>query len=326
MTKEPEEPRTRGDLEFAILGQEPRFTALEVATETGITVDQARRLWWALGFPEHGLEVAFTEADVEAVSRLIGIVDSGAIPFDIAVELTRAVGQTMARLADWEVSTLAHRIEEVSEDGTSRINTAISMVEAVNPPFEELIRYAWRRHLAASVGRLEALGANDEDLHAVQVTVGFADIVNFTGLSNEMSQERLGDVVDKFESRAADVVAGQRGRIIKSLGDAVLFVNEDPVRALRTAEGIIQVVGRDPRLPDVRLGLATGSVVTRLGDVFGPAVNLASRLTAVARRNRVIIDKATADLLPPEHFATQELPERPIRGFGVLQPVSVRRK
>ena len=83
--------------------------------------------------------------------------------------------------------------------------------------------------------------------------------------------------------------------MIKSIGDSVLFVNDDPIRAYDTAEGIINVIGRDSRMPDVRVGLASGSVVMRLGDVFGPPVNLAARLTAVARRNRIIIDAATAD-------------------------------
>ena len=70
----------------------------------------------------------------------------------------------------------------------------------------------------------------------------------------------------------------------------MLFVHEDPIAAYDIAEGIIDVIGRDPRMPDVRVGLASGSVVMRLGDVFGPPVNLAARLTAVARRNRVIVD------------------------------------
>ena len=121
------------------------------------------------------------------------------------------------------------------------------------------------------------------------------------------------------------MVAAQRGRVIKSIGDSVLFVNDDPVRAYDTAEGIINVIGRDSRMPDVRVGLASGSVVMRLGDVFGPPVNLASRLTAVARRNRIIIDGATADLLPEAEFETRPLPARPVRGFGIVEPVSVRR-
>ena len=84
-----------------------------MAAETGVTIEELRRLWRALGFPEHGAEVAFTRSDAEAVSTLSGIVESGAIDFDVAVMLTRAVGQTMARLADWEVATLVHRVEEL---------------------------------------------------------------------------------------------------------------------------------------------------------------------------------------------------------------------
>ncbi len=325
---EPDGQRARDELERAILGEVPVFNALEVAEETGVTVEQLQRLWRALGFPEHGLEVAFTHADAGAVSTLLGIVQSDLIDEDMGVNLTRAVGQTMARLADWEVATLVHRVEELEKgDGAtgSRIGQAIRLVQQMNEPFEKLVIYAWRRHLAAAVSRIEALGANEEDLHTTDVTVGFADIVSFTSLSNQLSQDRIGDLVELFESRCADVVAAHRGRVIKSIGDSVLFVNPDPVRAYDTAAGIINVVGGDSRMPDVRLGLASGSVVMRLGDVFGPPVNLASRLTRVARRNRIIIDTATADLLPEDQFETRRLPARPVRGFGLVEPVAVRR-
>jgi adenylate cyclase len=320
---------TRDALERAILGEPPVFNAQQVSAETGVTVEEAQRLWRALGFPEHGPEAtAFNHADVHAVTTLLEAVASGLIDFDTAVNLTRALGQTMARLSDWEVGTLIHRVEELEsgEDATgSRIGSAMRVVQEFSKPFEELMIYAWRRHLAAAVARIEALGANEEDLHTVQLTVGFADIVSFTALSNEISEDRIGDLVEVFESRCADVVASQRGRVIKSIGDSVLFVNDDPIRAYDTAEGIIQVIGRDPRMPDVRVGLATGSVVMRLGDVFGPPVNLAARLTAVARRNRVIIDETTARRLPDDQFETRRLPARPVRGFGDLEPVAVRR-
>lgn len=325
--KEPDRPAS-DELERAILGQDPVFNAPEVADQTGVTIDEARRLWRALGFPEHGLETAFTDADTEALSTLLGVVRSGLIDFDMAVNLTRAVGQTMARLADWEVATLVHRVEELEagEEATgSRIGSALRLIDEIQGPFEELLVYVWKRHLAAAVARVEALGANEEDLNTVPLTVGFADIVSFTALSNRLTEERIGDLVELFESRCADVVAAQRGRVIKSIGDSVLFVNDDPVRAYDTAEGIINVIGRDSRMPDVRVGLASGSVVMRLGDVFGPPVNLASRLTAVARRNRIIIDQETADLLPATEFETRPLPARPVRGFGIVEPVAVRR-
>ena len=327
MMTEPDE--TPGQqLEQAILGEDVVYNALEVAAETGATIEQAQRLWRALGFPDRAGERAFTQADADAVSTLLALVEQGAIDFDMAVDLTRAVGQTMARLADWEVGTLVHRVQELeSGDGAtgSRATTALGLLEALNEPFEGLLVYVWRRHLAAAVARVEALGADDADLHTTEVTVGFADIVQFTALTNRLDHDRIGDLVEIFESRCADVVAGQRGRVIKSLGDAVLFVNEDPIRAYDTAEGIITVVGRDKRMPDVRVGLSTGSVVTRLGDVFGPPVNMAARLTAVARRNRIIVDGATAERLPDDQFETRALPARPVRGFGLVEPVAVRR-
>jgi len=321
-----EAPRDR--LERAILGEEPVFDALGVSAETGVSIEEARRLWRALGFPEHGSETAFTKSDATAVSTLVDVVASGLIDFDLAVNLTRAVGQTMAKLADWEVASLVQRVEELEagEQATgSRVGSAMRIVEEFNAPFEQLMLYAWRRHLAAAVARVEALGANEEDLHTTQITVGFADIVSFTALSNQLTEARIGDLVELFESRCADVVASQRGRVIKSIGDAVLFVNDDPIRAYDTAEGIINVIGRDARMPDVRVGLASGSVVMRLGDVFGPPVNMAARLTAVARRNRIIIDAATASLLPEDQFETRRLPARPVRGFGIVEPVAVRR-
>ncbi|WP_341923854.1 adenylate/guanylate cyclase domain-containing protein [Nocardioides psychrotolerans] len=315
-------------LERAILRQDPLYSAADVAEQSGITLDEARRLWRALGFPEHGGEKAFTQADVGAVATLVGAVDAGLFDLDLAVNLTRGVGQTMARLADWEVGALVHRVEELEsgDDATgSREGSALRLIEDLSEPFESLLIYAWRRHLAAAVVRMQAMSAGPEDLHTTKVSVGFADIVSFTALSNEISREKVGDLVELFESRCADVIATQRGRVIKSLGDSVLFVNDDPIAAYDTAEGIINVVGRDSRMPDVRVGLASGSVIMRLGDVFGPPVNMAARLTAVARRNRIIIDAATAALLPVDQFETRRLPARPVRGFGLVEPVAVRR-
>lgn len=324
----PDRPPSRRELEQSILGDAPEFTAVEVASEAGVTIDQVRRLWRALGFPEVHQEAFFTPSDVEAVGRVFSFVDSGAIDFDMAVMLTRALGQTMSRLADWQVATLVGRVEELEqgEEATgSRMGSALRLVDEVNPAFEILLTYAWRRHLAAAVARVEALGATEEDLHTTHVTVGFADIVHFTALSNKLDDEGIGDLVEVFEARCHDVVSNAGGRVIKSIGDSVLFVSDNAERALEICEGIITVIGRDPRMPDVRLGLASGSVVTRMGDVFGPAVNLAARMTAVARRNRIIVDHATADLLPEGQFDTRVLPARPVRGFGLVEPVAVRR-
>lgn len=322
-------PDRRSRLDRAILGEDPAHTAFEVAEQAGVTVEETRRLWRALGFPEMVGEVAFNDGDVAAVTAVIGIVDSGAVEFDMAVNLTRAVGRTMARLADWEVATLASRVEELEASDQargSRTESALRLLDEINAPFEQLLTYAWRRHLAAAVTRMEALGQHAEDLHTTDVTVGFADLVSFTALSNEIDKEQIGDLVELFEGRCHDVVSTVGGRIIKSLGDSVLFVVDSAVGGVEIAEGIINVVGRDSRMPDVRVGLASGGVVMRLGDVFGPPVNMAARLTHVARRNRLIVDQRTADLLPPEDFEWRRLPARPVHGFGLVEPVAVRRR
>src|SRR5689334_2953650 len=155
-------------LEHAILGDDVVYNAVEVAAETGATIEHAQRLWRALGFPDRGSERAFTQGDADAVSTLLRLVEDGSIDFDMAVDLTRAVGQTMARLADWEVATLVHRVQELAADDLatgSRATSAVKMIEQMNAPFEHLLVYVWRRHLAAAVGRIQALGAREEDLH-----------------------------------------------------------------------------------------------------------------------------------------------------------------
>lgn len=325
----PDRTPTVADLERAILGEEPRRSGSDVAEEAGVPLEDARRLWRALGFADAGGTRAFTDGDAEALALVARAVRETGLDFETMLRLTRAVGHTVARLADWEVATLSTAVEEFArttpETLPASMRSGLDLIEKLAPHFDQLLVYSFRRHLAAAVGRIEMLGAIDEDLHVAQATVGFADLVQFTALSNELDEHEIGDLVEVFESRCSDVIADHNGRVIKTLGDSVLFLESDPAQAIDIALDIIAVIGRDDRLPAVRLGLATGPVVLRMGDVYGPPVNLAARFTAVARRNRVIIDERTAALLPVTEFETRPLPARPIRGFGDLEPFTVRR-
>lgn len=316
------------DLERAILGETPSLRGSDVAAAAGVSLEDARRLWRALGFPDAANQSAFTSADRDALVMVARAVSESGIDFETMLRLTRAVGQTVSRLADWEVSTLSSAVEEfAARDGASPdlMRSAVRLVEVISPHFDDLLVYSWRRHLAAAVGRIEAFSAATEDESVTEATVGFADLVSFTALSNELGEEELGDLVEIFETRCSDVIADHNGRVIKTLGDSVLFLEPDPAAAIDIALDIIAVVGRDERLPAVRIGIATGPVVLRMGDVYGPPVNLAARFTAVARRNRVIIDARTAELLPEDDYETRPLPARPLRGFGDVEPVTVRR-
>lgn len=311
------------DLERAILGAVPELTGEQVAAAAGLSVEQAQRLWRALGFPGADGASAFSSADADALARVAAIERQGDLDFDTIVRMTRAVGQTMDRLAEWEVATLVSQLDK-AEDGSSKRDVALRLVQGVGPDFEALLTYVWRRHLVAAVARVESIeGAADEQL--TEATVGFADLVAFSALTNRLGDDEIGDLVEVFESRSHDVVARRGGRVVKTLGDSVLFTAATPEGGVEIAWDIVQVIGGDKRLPDVRVGLVTGSVVLRMGDVYGPAVNLAARLVGVARRNRVITDAHTAGRLPEHLYETRILPARPVRGFGDLEPVAVRR-
>lgn len=318
------------DLARAILGAEPTFTSEEIAAAAGLSYDEIRRLWRALGFPDSAGSKAFVPADLDALQTVRAIIGTGVVDADTVVRLTRALGSTMSRLADWQVSTIAEvlerRIAASDDEGADAWATSgRAVAEALGPVFERLLVYAWRRHLAASASRAEALAADEEDLLRMVVTVGFADLVAFTKLSNGLDDDGLADLVEEFETRCIDVITEGGGRPIKTLGDAVLFVAETPELATDIAFAVVAEIGGDRDLPDVRVGLGTGQVISRLGDVYGPPVNLASRLTAVARRNRVIIDRATADGLS-DRFETRAMAQRHLRGFGTVEPLTVRHR
>jgi adenylate cyclase len=319
----------REDLEREILGEQPTMTVDGIVDGGEVPIDVARRLWRALGFPDAGGAPAFTTADGEAMRLLMSLVDDGHLDLDTAIKLTRAVGHTMARLADWQVATLSEYVESLEAAGRgtgSRLQTGLGVLRDVGPPFEELMAYAWRRHLAAAVSRVEALGARDSDLHTVIVSVGFADIVSFTHLSNGIDEDRIADLVENFESACADLVTAGGGRVIKTLGDSVLFITAAPRQAVTIACDLIEHIGHEEHLPDVHVGIATGPVVMRLGDVFGSPVNLASRLTHIARRNRVLCDAVTAQAMDDvDGYAARSMTARHIQGFGTLQPISIRR-
>jgi adenylate cyclase len=273
---------------------------------------------------EVGESIAYGEPDVAAMATVGGAIESGVMDEQTVFRMTRALGTTMARLADWQISTLVEQVEHDVQDGkaSTRLEAAIDLAQNAAPGFEHLMIYAWRRHLAAAAARIEALGAADEELLSTTMTVGFADLSRFTSLSNGLDDNSLGALVENFETRCADIVTAHGGRVIKTLGDAVLFVSNDPKEGTRTALDLVRQIAKRTELPNVCVGLATGSVISRLGDVYGPPVNLAARLSHVARSNRVLVDDATAEGIGDE-FDTRALPPRPLRGFGNISPITV---
>lgn len=311
------------DMEELVLGAPRRYTSGQVAQMVGIPLEEARRLWRGLGFPDFGPARAFTDADVEALSHLLELIGSGLLPEPVAAQFVRSVGQTMARFAEWQTEAW---VEYIGGELTGQRSEQVAGAAGdVMPQLEPLVLYAWRRHLAASTTRaMESL--TDHNTVGQRLAVGFADLVGFTRLSRSLSEAELGRLVETFEAAAADVVTSLGGRLVKTLGDEVLFVAFKPDSAVELGLRMVEVMREQGMMPELRVGIAYGQVLSRMGDVFGTTVNLASRLTALAPKNTVVIDRDLAAALGDDPaFDLQPMWRRPVRGLGLVEPWTVQR-
>ncbi|MFE9805052.1 adenylate/guanylate cyclase domain-containing protein [Streptomyces sp. NPDC005548] len=333
-------------LEGLILGAERRYTPFQAARSAGVSMELASRFWRAMGFADIGQAKALTEADVLALRRLAGLVEAGLLSEAMAVQVARSTGQTTARLAEWQIDSFLEGLTEPPEPGMTRTEVTYPLMELLLPELEEFLVYVWRRQLAAATGRV-VQAADDEEMVDRRLAVGFADLVGFTRLTRRMEEEELGELVEAFETTAADLVAAHGGRLIKTLGDEVLYSADDAGVAAEIALRLIETMANDETMPELRVGIAFGTVTTRMGDVFGTTVNLASRLTSIAPRDAVLVDGAFAEELtrtgdapaseaeaaeaaaaaekegeePPSYrFALQPMWQRPVRGLGVIEP------
>jgi adenylate cyclase len=136
----------------------------------------------------------------------------------------------------------------------------------------------------------------------------------------------LARLVNRFETVCSDVVLRQGGRVIKTVGDEILFVADTAEQAVDIGLDLAETMDTDPMLPQVRVGVATGEVVARMGDVYGPTVNLASRLTGLSNPSRVLIEGETAkQIADSPHLEPATLGEAVLQDFGTVHMFGVRR-
>ena len=283
------------EVERALLGSKRVFTRKEVADRAGVPIDVAEELWQQLGFPRTGDDdVAFTKEDLKALQRTNELISLGILTPESQAALVRTWGRSFARLAEWQVNLLA---EIAIEDDTPQ-KTLSELMDAVLPRVEKLQNYVWRRHLAGAANRLLDHAADGAPGTTSTMAVGFVDIVGYTGQSKTLTDGELVHWVEYFENEMTRTVVDLGGRVIKTIGDEVLFVTDDPVSAAEVAL-IVTERGEDAddEFPRVRAGIAYGDVVSRLGDVYGPIVNIAARLTSVARPGSVLVDRGAYETL-----------------------------
>lgn len=313
------------DLERRLRGGTRYLRSREVARAVGVSLMSARKLWRALGFPVVTDEdLAFTDADQEALGRVVGLVRDGIVDEDTAIALARAVGQTTDRLVSWQTEALVeHLVRTHGPEGGDRM---VETIDAIAGDLEALVVYTWRRQLAAAVSRLSTDRDEPEDPVSAVVTVGFADLVSYTRLTHRLDQRELGILVQRFEGLASDVITGGGGRVVKTVGDEVLFTADDATSGAAIALELSEQMAVDDVVPDVRIGLAHGQVLRSLGDVYGVTVNLASRLTGLAQPGTVVTDPDTGRLLSDQtDLVLVPQRRRLVRDFGALQPLLVAR-
>ncbi|WP_103351319.1 adenylate/guanylate cyclase domain-containing protein [Amycolatopsis sp. CA-128772] len=322
MTDSSEELQQR--LERVLLGGRRKYTRLEVAEKAGVPDERSRRLWRALGFATvRDDEVVFTDADVEAMRTADQLVQSGLIDPSIEVSVTRALGQHLSRLAEWQVDMLWELIREQPELGRSE-RQVTRLVDRLLPDLERVQNFVWRRHLAAYAGR--AFAAAGDNVEARTEVVGFVDMVGYTRLTRQIGEDELSRVLDSFETLATEVIAEHHGRVVKMIGDEVLFVADSPVDAAEIALTLTERTSADESLPAVRAGMASGRILSRFGDVYGSVVNLAARLTSVARPGTILVDRElAAELAEEEAYELRVRRPVTVRGYNRLRPAALRR-
>lgn len=318
--------------EQLLLDGPPRYTRIEAARLAGVELERARQLWRSLGYASPGdTERVFTDADVDALRTATELRDAVLGDDRVELALARAMGQAMSKLAEWQIGTLSELVLTKAREPGDRADATVSefdVAASLLPQIERLQRYVWRRHLFAASERMltNGSGTTPPDAPTAPLGVGFADIVGFTSLSRGLTETGLSEFLEEFESHSSAVVTEHGGRMIKTLGDEVMFAADTPAATATIGLDLADRISTLDSRPDVRVGLAYGRVLHRLGDLYGTVVNLAARLTALARPGTVLIDRELAGAIERDTaFRVRSLRRVSVRGFAHLQPWLLRR-
>ncbi len=279
-----------------------RMTQAQVAETTDIAIETAQRFWRALGFLDVGEDPVFTDMDIEAVRLFQSMVAMGLVDTDSAVQMARVIGSSMARIAEAQAGPGSTPSLMSTGDSVFDADEFARRAEMSLPAMARILEYVWRRHLQAATRRAMLHRARGQVQGTSPVlAVGFADMVGFTLLSQHLGDEELAAVVSRFEALAHDTVVALGGRVVKMIGDEVMFVVPTATGAASIGLSLAEAYASDELLSDVRVALAIGPVLIHDGDFYGPVVNLASRLVGVANPGTVLASEEFKAALESEH-------------------------
>jgi adenylate cyclase len=310
----------------------PKYNLASLAHELGVDDTQIANYWLWLGVPaRHPDEVVYTDADKDSLLQLFELAEAEQLDDASLGSLVRSVGQLAERLATWQFEAFIENTAKRDQvDDTSARRAVIDAFPKLTPMLLKQFEHAWRwaatdiiRRYIAQDGSAGAGSQSSQPLRST--TVGFADIVGFTSRIAALPPNELASYVQEFQQTAGDIVLACGGRVVKTIGDAVMFLSDDLNEGAEIALALA-TPGMAPGGSAVRVGMVRGRILARFGDVFGPSVNLAARLTELAKPDTVLINPGTAALLAgDEQYLLKVMPEADIKGLGTLRPVQLSR-
>ena len=288
----------------------------DAARHAGCSSTDAQAIYQKLGLRVDEL-AGFGDGDIGLLA--LATTDPSGMVGEIGPPLLRVTGSILARLAE---ATVAAYVQDIEPRGNAA-NDLIAMADqnayatALAITLGDQLPTIFRHHMWTAVRRQRAAQEGVAHPEIVRLAIGFVDLVGFTSLSNAAAPADLIATIEDFETRAFDASSRHGGRVVKSIGDEVMIAARDATVVAAIALDLIANSGDDPSVAP-RGGISAGDVLFRLGDYYGPVVNLASRLAAEAVPGEVLADQA-ASLTPG--LAVQPAGRRTLKGFAEPVPV-----
>jgi class 3 adenylate cyclase len=267
-----------------------RLTRAEVAERSGLSLAEVEQLSLIVGLtvgdPD---ERVYSAADIEVLK----LFEPGAGFFgeEALKRFVRVVASSMARVADAAVSVFLAEVQTPLDTAKAgELALAKADLEAIGwlNLLPGLMDAVFRPHMERAIEQSRA-AQSGSSATTVVLAVGFIDLVGFTPLSERLPATELGALVDGFESAASDTVALNGGRVVKLIGDEVMFIAVDPAAACAIALALVDRFGGGELAVTPRGGVAVGEVLMRGGDYYGPVVNIASRVAGLAVPNEILV-------------------------------------
>lgn len=295
------------------------YTTEEVRARAGDRWELNQQLWRAMGFPEAEPEARqFSELDVQLATTALDDLARVGLEDTRIIEQTRVIASALAVVAETIIDVVTDGIGHAGGSSTELQDELCDRVALMDLSIvEPILSYVLRRQLIDALERRLAGERVDADSADQVLTVGFADLAGFTRLSRKLEPRDLAELVRRFDATVRDVVSANNGRVVKTIGDAVLFTATDPADAAEIALDVVAELEHAADVPPVRVGLDHGPVIIMGGDCFGPTVNRASRISEEARAATVVVSSTVRDRLQGDDgFVFRPIGSHHLKGIG----------